>query len=177
MNTRPRRPPVVIGPDDTDTAASIGTGGLGRMLAERLVEAGYRLAGVTRHQHLLHPDIPYTSHNSSCAIALTSLDAVGQPANALVSLKKLCEQFLVQHWHEGADPGLCAAAVEQITQAAVVFARRTQREVLTKSDAERVARDGGILLSEHGGTGQGIIGALAAAALRSGGNDGRFLDL
>lgn len=32
----------------------------------------------------------------------------------------------------------------------------------------------GIHLSEHGGTGQGIIGALAGAGLRLSGNDGRF---
>jgi len=32
----------------------------------------------------------------------------------------------------------------------------------------------GIHLSEHGGTGQGVIGALAGAGLRLSGNDGRF---
>jgi hypothetical protein len=46
--------------------------------------------------------------------------------------------------------------------------------VLTKEEAYRLAGHLGVHLSEHGGTGGGIIGALAGTGLRLSGNDGRF---
>jgi len=42
------------------------------------------------------------------------------------------------------------------------------------NDAYGLARALDIHLSEHGGTGQGVIGALAGAGLRLGGDDGRL---
>ncbi len=61
--------------DDTDNAESIGTGRLARMLAAHLEEANlFAEPGVTRHQLLVHPDIPYTSHNSAACI-----EAAGSP--------------------------------------------------------------------------------------------------
>jgi hypothetical protein len=60
---------LLIAIDDTDNAESIGTGRLSRMLAEELTKQGMiRQTSVTRHQLLVHPDIPYTSHNSSACI-------------------------------------------------------------------------------------------------------------
>ena len=41
-------------------------------------------------------------------------------------------------------------------------------------EAYDLARQMGIHLSSHGGTGQGIIGALAGVGLRLGGNDGKM---
>jgi hypothetical protein len=49
-----------------------------------------------------------------------------------------------------------------------------KKQVLKKEDAYSLASDTGVHLSEHGGTGQGVIGALAGAGLRLGGNDGRL---
>jgi hypothetical protein len=46
--------------------------------------------------------------------------------------------------------------------------------VLTKQEAYQLAETLSIHLSEHGGTGQGVIGALAGVGLRLTGNDGRF---
>ena len=54
------------------------------------------------------------------------------------------------------------------------FGRRAKSEVLEKSAAYAIANDLGIHLSEHGGDGQGIVGALAGVGLRLTGNDGRF---
>ena len=48
---------------------AFGTGRLSRMLAEELTKKGLvSNTSVTRHQLLVHPDIPYTSHNSSACI-------------------------------------------------------------------------------------------------------------
>jgi len=53
--------------------------------------------------------------------------------------------------------------------------KKAQREVLTKEDGYRLANVLKIHLSEHGGTGLGVIGALAGAGLRLSGNDGQFM--
>jgi len=54
------------------------------------------------------------------------------------------------------------------------FGRRAKEVVLSKEDAYDLASRSGIHLSEHGGSGQGVIGALAGAGLRLSGNDGRL---
>lgn len=51
---------------------------------------------------------------------------------------------------------------------------RAKREVLTKEHAYALARRLRVHLSEHGGTGGGIIGALAGIGLYLEGNDGRY---
>ncbi len=59
----------------------------------------------------------------------------------------------------------------------VAFGGRAKREVVPRHDAELLAREAGVHLSAHGGSGLGVIGALAAVGLRAGGGDGRFLEL
>ncbi|WP_041355139.1 hypothetical protein [Nitrosococcus halophilus] len=55
-----------IGIDDTDNRESRGTGYRARTLGAQLEEKGLAiLEGVTRHQLLVSPAIPYTSHNSA----------------------------------------------------------------------------------------------------------------
>jgi hypothetical protein len=162
----------LVGIDDTDAGSSIGTGALARELALYLErDHDVRPRGITRHQLLVHPDIPYTSHNSSACLELEH--EAGPEA-----LGDACQCFLELLFHPGADPGLCVAARTQAAGAAVMdFGLRAQREVVQMSAARDRARAGGILLRELGGSGLGIIGALAACALRAGENDGRFIAL
>ncbi|MBT7697710.1 MAG: hypothetical protein HN737_09920, partial [Desulfobacterales bacterium] len=54
------------------------------------------------------------------------------------------------------------------------FGLRAKQTVLTKNDAYELAKELDIHLSEHGGTGDGVVGALAGTGLRLSGNDGRF---
>ena len=60
----------LIGIDDTDNLESRGTGHLARQLARLLESAisGLRIGSITRHQLLVDPRIPYTSHNSSACV-------------------------------------------------------------------------------------------------------------
>lgn len=58
---------IYVGLDDTDTKDSRGTGRLARSIALAL-STKYHIFGVTRHQLFVHPDIPFTSHNSSAVI-------------------------------------------------------------------------------------------------------------
>lgn len=157
--------------DDTDTLDSIGTGEIAENLACLLEEKGYGKANqVSRHQLYFHPDIPYTSHNSAMCFELL---------NACIELNQLadlCGVYLDQNCALGSDPGLCIVEIEQLSDKGLLveFGYRAKQEVLTKELAYKVANDLKIHLSEHGGTGLGVIGALAGAGLRIDGNDGRY---
>ena len=57
---------ILISIDDTDNLDSRGTGEIASLIAEAVQQKGWGTTGmVTRHQLLVHPDIPYTSHNSA----------------------------------------------------------------------------------------------------------------
>ncbi len=160
-----------IGIDDTDAGASIGTGALARELQVHLLQRhGGRADGITRHQLLVHPDIPYTSHNSSACLSLWLPAGRGEVVDS-------CERFVRFLFHEGADPGLCVADHDAPSPAVVAYARRAQTEVVRKDEALRLGQAEGVHLVELGGTGLGVIGALAACALRMSGTDGRFVQL
>ncbi len=157
--------------DDTDNLDSIGTGQLLENLCAELEARGLLKGGyVTRHQLLIHEDIAYTSHNSSMCCAADTADA-----SAVIEAAKA---FLASNAAPGSDPGLC---VLQLCEDAdfsplTAFGRRAQTEVLRKADAYAAASAFPALLSlsEHGGTGDGVIGALAGVGLRLTGSDGRI---
>ena len=167
---------ILIGLDDTDNADSRGTGRLGRTLLAELVRRGVAPGGgqpcslsVTRHQLLVDPRIPYTSHNSAACVAVASDD--GTEAAGFVF------DFVAERAAAGSDPGVCLAGVEAVAPAVRQFGRRAAVEVVQMSEAMALAADLGLELRGLGGSGLGVIGALAAVGLRAGGNDGRFIDL
>jgi len=162
---------VLVCIDDTDNLESRGTGELASILGQAIEEQGWgKSLGVTRHQLYVHEDIPYTSHNSSMCFVAELYNEF------LYRFIQYASDFLVRESAEGSDPGLCVLIPEQLRQPEELFTfgRKAKEVVLTKQDAYEVARNLGIYLSEHGGTGQGVIGALAGVALRLSGNDGRF---
>jgi len=160
----------LIGVDDTDNLESRGTGFRARCLGAGLVEAGLaRTDGVSRHQLLVHPDIPYTSHNSSLC-----LDAE-VPEGGLDDVVEYCRDFLLRESAEGSDAGLCIAAFETLNGAVQSFGVRAKQVVLNKKEAEAVAADAGVYLEGLTGDHGGMIGALAAVGLRRSGTDGRFV--
>jgi tRNA(Ile2) C34 agmatinyltransferase TiaS len=163
---------LFIAIDDTDNKVSIGTGRLSRMLADELKEKGLVSEScVTRHQLLVHPDIPYTSHNSSaCIDAVMNLCTVDE-----VSI--LARAFLEKHFHEGANPGLSIAAQDCVPEELPSFGRRAQEEVIPLDEAKKIADRLGIFTWWSGETGQGCIGAMSAIGLRSTNNDGRYIAL
>jgi hypothetical protein len=160
----------LIGIDDTDNPDSRGTGFRARQLGMRLAEAGLgQLLGITRHQLFVHPDIPYTSHNSSACLALRADDA---PAEAL---QDFCRDYLAAESADGSDAGLCIAAYEAVTPEVVAFGRAAKDTILTREQAREMAARHGLHLEGVTGDHMGIIGALSAVALRSEGHDGRFI--
>ena len=157
--------------DDTDDIYSRGTGEIAELLANGLSARELASCGrVTRHQLLVHPDIAYTSHNSAmCFPAQTEKKLLG-------AVTTWCQEALVAESADASDPGLCVVPVDLLERPdeLIAFGRDAKQRVLTKGEAFRAAAQLGVHLSEHGGTGIGVIGALAGAGLRLSGDDGRF---
>lgn len=157
--------------DDTDVlGADRGTGKLVRWFTERLPE-GCTTWGVIRQQLIVHPDVPYTSHNSSGCAVLDVPDASFLPI-----LAELGAAHIAEHFMEGSDPGLCVAPETADLGVLMAFGGRAAVEVVTQADARAAAEAAGVHLSGHGGTCDGIIGAAAGVGLTAGGWAGRFVD-
>jgi hypothetical protein len=168
--------------DDTDDIGTKGTGEIAEEImqlisinqyepqeinSERLINSS---SWVTRHQLFVHPDIPYTSHNSAMCFEISS-------ALTLPQIKQICVDHLLAESALAADPGLAIIEKNKLSKdhclQLIMFGQQAKKEIKTKLDAYQLASDIGIDLSEHGGTGQGVIGAIAGMGLRISGNDGR----
>jgi hypothetical protein len=158
---------IFIGIDDTDNKESGGTGRVAREIAAALRER-FPVLGVSRHQLLVDDRVPYTSNNSCNVIHLLTDDADRNALAAWVS-ELLLERCLV-----GSDPGLCLA---DSSAAGHPFGKAVQTRLTTQAEALTVAREVRAILHPLGGTGDGIIGALAGVILAAGGNDGRFVEV
>lgn len=162
---------IYLSIDDTDNLESCGTGELASQIAAYIHQQGWgECSYVTRHQLFIHPDIPYTSHNSSmCFQALIEDHVLGDVID-------YASDFLARESAEGSDPGLCVALPTTLrcVEEVIDFGQQAKKVVLTKAQAYALALRSGVHLSQHGGTGQGVIGALAGIGLRMGGQDGRL---
>jgi len=159
---------IFIGLDDTDNPDSRGTGHLARLIAADLA-ADYPLIGVTRHQLLFDPRVPYTAKNSCAAILLD--DPTADPAALLSRIRAL----MLDAFEPGSDPGLTVAAA--VPPPVADFGRRAQTDIVTQAEARALAADHGIELVGLGGTEDGVIGALAALGLAASGDDGRYVQV
>lgn len=159
-----------IGIDDTDNLESRGTGFRARELGARLRAAGLAdVLGITRHQLLVDPRIPYTSHNSSlCLEAEAERDRMDEIA-------RFSRDYLLESSAPGSDTGLCIAERVRIAPEVVRFGIRAKQEVLERASAGELAEANGIFLEGLTGDHGGMIGALAAVGLRATGRDGRFV--
>ena len=159
---------IYVGIDDTDTLESRGTGRLARNIAGTL-QCKYQIFGVTRHQLFVHPDIPFTSHNS-CAVI-----HVEAPLTSISEIFYTTKKLMLEDFIEGSDPGLAIAAHSKITPAAVAFGLDAKTIIVTQERAREVAKNSQIQFEGLGGTEGGVIGAIAGIGLASLKNDGRFL--
>jgi hypothetical protein len=160
---------LLIGIDDTDNAQSRGTGFLARALAAACAQQGLRPRGVTRHQFLVDPRIPYTSHNSGACVAVEGDGGAEAAAFAF--------DFVAARAAAGADPAVCVAEAGAVPADVMVFGREATARVIEVAEALDLARRCGLALRPLGGSGLGVIGALASVGLRAEGNSGRFIDL
>ncbi len=120
---------------------------------------------------LVHPDIPYTSHNSAACIGFS-----GQVVDADDLFKRAC-RFILERCPDGSDPGVSLTPVTGVTAEVTSFGRRAQCEVVTRQEAEALADRACLRCAGLAGTKDGLIGALAAVGLRAYGSDGRFIEI
>lgn len=159
---------ILIGIDDTDNKESRGTGYRSRELGNYLEAARLgRVTGITRHQLLVDDRIPYTSKNSSACIEIES--------SQLDDIISFSRGYLLKESAIGADVGLCIINSMKVNSELMEWGLKAKNEVLKMPEGRELANKNKIFLEGLTGTGGGIIGALAAIGLRSGGNDGRFV--
>ena len=160
---------IYIGIDDTDNREGGGTGRVARAIAD-VLRHDWPVVGVSRHQLLVDPRVPYTSNNSCNVIHLApeAPERVDRLALALHVQPLLLDRCL-----PGSDPGLCVGGSEL---AGHPFGTEVQQEVVTQSRALSLAESLGVFLRPLGGTGDGVVGALAGVILAASGNDGRFVE-
>lgn len=162
---------VLIGIDDTDNLESRGTGYRARELGRLLSDAGLAdLQVVTRHQLLVSPLIPYTSHNSSACLRVRTRNGV-----ALEEITAFCRAYLERAAAPGSDAGLCVVPTARADARLHAFGRRAKRTVLTQGAAKGLATRKQLYLEGVTGDHGGVIGALAAVGLHAGAHDGRIL--
>ncbi len=157
---------LYIGIDDTDVIDSRGTGHLARMIADAL-SPNFTISGVTRHQLLVDPCIPYTAKNSCAAI-----HAEAQESD-IPDIALLVEKILTDNFEQGSDPGLAVGL--NVPPEVMEFGQKAKIQVLKQQLAQTLASEHKIFLKGLGGTNDGMIGALSAVGLAASGEDGRYI--
>lgn len=156
-----------LGIDDTDTLETPGTNKLALALVGQLSDV-LTVRLVVRHQLFLDSRVPYTSHNGSASLWAEPVGSIDVPA-----LAARIRRLIVDWCPPGSDPGLCIATF--VPPEITAFGQRCQHEVVTLDEAHALARQHTLHLESIGGTGDGVIGALAAVGLLATRNDGRVL--
>ncbi len=160
---------IYIGIDDTDNKTSRGTGHLARTIADSL-SVNYQVAGITRHQLLFDPRVPYTAKNSCAAIILES-----QNEPDLQEIYRIVEKQMMADFQPGSDPGLCIT--KNVPEDIISYGKKVKCDLVSQSEARDLADKYQILLTGLGGTQDGVIGALAAVGLAFAGDDGRYVQV
>ncbi|MEG0371716.1 MAG: hypothetical protein RR645_05410 [Clostridium sp.] len=157
--------------DIGDLTKETSTGKIANYIVKNIMYSGYgKCELITMHQLLIHKDIPYTSHNSSMCIRADVNE------DDYMEIIKESEEIIKENMTKSSNPGICVIMEEKLINKdeIIAYGLKAKKEVITKKEAYDLAGKSGIYLKEHGGTGQGVIGALAGAALRLSGNDGEY---
>ncbi len=166
---------LVVCIDDTDDLSKeVSTGAVAEALANNVALFGGKVElDVTRHQLLLDPRVPYTSHNSAMAFVAqfppSKVDDYRREARVIVQVMRA----------KSSDPGLCMGVVPTADDPWLpelyAYGRKAQCDYIPQEEAFALAdRIPWLELEGLGGTNDGVVGALAGAALRLEGEDGRF---
>jgi len=161
----------VVGIDDTDDADGRGTSKLARDWSDAVESEGFgQSLGVTRHQLWQSPKVEATSHNRAVAIAI-------QTERNVLDVEDHAVDFVRANASASSNPAVGVFSRHTDMPHALAFGRRAQQELLKLADAERYATESNVSLRGLGGNRMGMIGALAAVGLHTGGKDGLFIKL
>ncbi|WDP91647.1 MAG: hypothetical protein HUN04_18850 [Desulfobacter sp.] len=158
--------------DDTDMPGTKGTGWMLERICNEMEEAAMgTCTPISRHQLFVHEDVPFTSHNSAMCFEMDLA-----PGCTVQDLIRYLAGAVSTRSQKGSDPGICITGplAAPGRNRLIDFGRQAKKRICTKDEAYDLARELGLHLSEHGGTGDGVIGALAGTGLRMAGNDGRY---
>lgn len=165
----PHADDLLIGLDDTGAPGFPGTGFRAGELARLIAASGLgQPQGITRHQLLFDPRIPYTDRNSSACICV-------RDARDEAAVTALCRDHLVRTVAPGADAGLCLQRRGAVPDRLRQWGRLAKTHVLTLTGAQTLAIEHDLMLDGISGHHGGMIGALAAVGLHCDGDDGHFL--
>lgn len=162
---------LLVAIDDTDELGwDVGTGRFSRGLLDDLADR-YPLdpQGSVRQQLLVDDRVPYTTHNSAACLRF---DTEVDPREQVI---EFCADRLGTNCAPNADPGLCVAFESAVPPDVVAWGRRAKTEVVDATEAREIAEEAGLFLDDYGGTGDGVVGALAAVGATAEGEDGRFI--
>lgn len=160
----------LVGIDDTDNLVSRGTGFIGRTMGEEINASGLGVCGgVSRHQLLFDPRVPYTSHNSSLCLEIET----SKPDEVW----DLMVEYLIRSCAEGSDCGLCMVELDRMPQSIIKWGLKAKKDLVKQVDAFKLAKKENVRLIGLTGNHDGVIGSMAAVGLRASGNDGRFVGL
>jgi len=167
-----------IGIDDTDTrkekvsGTGRGTGRVAREAARALLNAGYDVLWVLRHQMLKSERISTPGNNSSKSVTL-KVRSREDAEHALRIVTNVVQVLAAPD----SNAGLALLVGTPPPSKALYLAVKAKRELVGLNEVLRVASIYGIRVIKLLGNGSGIVGAFAAAVLASTGNDGRVLDI
>ncbi|WP_049986706.1 hypothetical protein [Halobellus rufus] len=165
---------VLVGIDDTDTKDSEhGTGKISRLLGAHLSERlpDLEWTGCVRQQLLIDPRVPYTTHNSSATLLCEA-----PPTMDRREVVEPAIDFLEANAADGSDPGLCVGRRADVADAVREFGVVADERLLETREAYELARASDLFLAACGGTGEGVIGALAGVGRTASGECGRFIE-
>ena len=160
---------IFLGLDDTDILGRPGTNQIAMALAIKLKEIKIETTIILRHQLWYDPRVPYTSKNGSASMQLQCTGPID-----FQTLAGFCKEFLLSHFVEGSDPGLCLATEDQ-AKSLISHGWRTTSEWVNPAEAIEKAKVSGCLLWSIAGRDHGIVGALAAVGLAASGEQGRVV--
>lgn len=163
---------IIICVDDTDDLTKeTSTGKIASEIRKTIKkEFKGKCEDITRHQLLIHEDVPYTSHNSSMCFRA---DIEKEDYEKVIRISK---EIIKKNMAKSSDPGLCVVIEDKLEnkKTLIDYGFLAKRKVIKKEESYALAEKLGIFLEELGGTGQGVVGALAGIGLRLSGNDGEF---
>ncbi len=167
-----------IGIDDTDarkgkvSGSGRGTGRVAREAAKALLNAGYEVLWVLRHQMLKSDRISTPGNNSSKSVTL-KVKSRREVEHALRITTDIVRELAAPD----SNAGIALLVGTPPPGEALRLAMRAKKEFVSLNEVLRVASACGIRIIKLLGNGSGVVGAFAAAVLASTGNDGRVLDI
>jgi hypothetical protein len=158
---------IYVGIDDTDTLETPGTNKLAMHLAG-LLHDEFETRWIVRHQLLEDPRVPCTYRNGCVSLLLAPRGRMD--VDGLIGRLR---RVIVAWCPAGSDPGLCVT--RDVSREITAWGRRVQSELVTQAAAAALAHAHGVYLEPLGGTGDGIVGALAAVGLLATSDSGRVV--